>query len=305
MPTRIEAYLTLPLLLVLGGCPVWGHGRAGGGSDDGCTTAGDCSVGSTCDSSGECVVAPTCTSDLGCSPGHVCDFRGTCVVENPGECRTNTDCTGGKVCVENSCRATGAETCQFDLECGPNQTCVNNACVNECTGASQCGSGETCVGGRCETSTSECTTSDDCSGSESCVDGRCLPPCSSSGTCSDSQDACDSDGFCHPDWHPQSFCTSSAQCANGSVCDTDAGICRIDCKASSPLVTNYTPGPSCTGANADCACQTADAQFPTCGFTTAPSDDDFCRTSAEGMSNCATANDCPTSGQDCVNGSCQ
>ncbi len=304
MPTRIEALLTLPLLLALSGCPVWGNDRAGGGSD-GCATDGDCSVGFVCtESTGVCSMAPTCTTDASCSPGSVCDFRGTCVPQASGECRTNDDCNGGMVCVENTCRATGAETCQFDLECAAGMQCVDNACVNSCTSAAQCGSGESCVSGRCVTDTDECTTSSQCSGSESCVDGRCLPPCSSGGNCSDSQDACDADGFCHPDWHPQVFCDANDDCNPGSTCDIPAGICRVACTASSPLVTNYTPNASCTGANADCACQTADVQFPTCGLTTAPGDDDFCRTAAEGMSDCATESDC-SGGQHCVNGACE
>ena len=74
MPTRFEALLAVPLMLALSGCPVWRNGNADDRrGDSGCSTAGDCAVGFTCDvGSGECIASPVCTSDASCGAGKVC-----------------------------------------------------------------------------------------------------------------------------------------------------------------------------------------------------------------------------------------
>lgn len=302
MQTRLPALLLLPLVMLLGGCPVWGNDGGGGGNGT-CRTNGDCAVGSYClEATDMCTVSTTCTSDAQCSPSQNCDYRDTCVPDVPDACRGDGDCTGGTVCVEGFCRATGIEVCQFDLECASG-LCVDSACTFSCTSATQCGSGQVCTGGRCVTDATQCTTTSDCSGSKHCVDGRCLADCTSA-SCSDAQDTCGDDHFCRPHWQQSGFCTNSSQCAAGSVCDIAAGICRIACTAASPLVTGYSGG-ACGGsfANADCACQSADAQFPTCGFTSSAGDDDYCRTTAETVSDCEVKAECGAS-QHCIDGSC-
>lgn len=297
MPLRFRLVAFVPFLLTLAGCPVW-NGDGGGGPTPACATDGDCEVGETC-TSAVCVPTSTCVTDAMCGAGQVCDFRGTCVPRQTGACRNDADCSGGKVCVEGSCRATGIETCQFDLECGPAQVCIDSKCVNRCSVAGDCGSGEMCTGGRCVVDPTECLTSADCSGNAHCVGGRCLAGCS--GNCSDADDVCDVDGFCRPDWRPAAFCDSDQDCAVGSRCELATGICRVPCDPASPLVTGYT-GSSCSGVTADCACQTSDAQFVSCGLPAGA--DDYCRTASELASDCETGADC-ASNQQCVNGRCE
>jgi hypothetical protein len=306
MQTRLSALFTLPLVMLLGGCPVWGSDNSsGGGTTDSCRTHGDCDVGTYCDGSGRCVASNTCASDVQCTLSQNCDFRDTCVPDVAGACRYDADCESTDVCIEGFCREVGVETCQFDLECATNN-CVDNACTPTCSSTSQCGSGQVCnnLTGRCEVNATECDTSSQCSGNEHCVDRRCLPDCESS-SCSDAQDTCGDDHFCRPSWEQAGFCSSNTQCAPGSTCDIPTGVCRIVCTAASPLVTGYSGG-SCGGsfATADCACQSADAQFPTCGITSSAGDDDFCRTAGEQMSDCQTRSDC-ASNQHCVDGACE
>lgn len=303
MQTRLSL-LTLPLVMLLSGCPVWGN-DGGGNATGGCRTHGDCSVGDYCDAvSDACTMSNTCTTDAGCIASDHCDYRGTCVPDVAGGCRTDTDCGPTDVCVEGFCRTVGAETCQFDIECGAGQRCVDSACTFECTTAAQCGSGQTCTGGRCVVDATECVTSNDCSGSLHCVEGRCLQDCAGGGGCSDAQDSCSAeDAFCRPHWQQNAFCTGNTDCALGSVCEIATGICRIPCDPASSLITMYNanPNPSCMSATADCACQARNVLLPVCGLPANP--DDYCRTSAETVSNCTIHTDC-TSGKHCVDGSC-
>lgn len=303
MQTRLPAFLALPLLMLLGGCPVWGNDRETGGA---CRTAGDCAVGSYCDvSSGACVPSAICTSDAGCFADEHCDTSGSCVPDVPGGCQRDTDCGPTDVCIEGFCRAVGAETCQFDLECDASQRCVDNKCTFECSTVADCGSGEKCTDGLCVVDTNQCTRSSDCGSNRHCVDGRCLQDCEGGGSCSDPQDACSpDDSFCRPDWEQNSFCTTNADCASGSVCELATGICRIACNPGSALITMYTanPNPSCSGATADCACQARNVLLPVCGLPGGT--DDYCRTIAETVSNCVVKDDCAAN-QHCVDGACQ
>lgn len=302
MQTRLPAFLALPLLMLLGGCPVWGHEDTAGR----CRTAGDCVAGSYCDDgSGACLPSSTCTTDANCGANEHCDVSGSCVPDVTGGCRSNADCGPTDVCIEGFCRTVGAETCQFDLECDGNQRCVDNTCTFGCTTATDCGSGQKCSNGVCVADPTQCTTSADCGGGRHCVDGRCLQDCLGGGSCSNPKDVCSADdSFCRPDWQQNSFCTTNADCAAGSVCELGTGICRIACDAGSSLVSMYNanPNPSCTSATADCACQARNVLLPVCGLPSGA--DDYCRTLAETVSNCVTKADCATN-QHCVDGSCQ
>lgn len=290
--------------MLLGGCPVWGGGGTSGPVPGSCRTNGDCAAGTYCSATtNKCVASIPCASDSACTSTQNCDFRNTCVPDVTNACRTDIDCSGGDVCVEGFCRTPGIDTCQFDLECASG-LCVDSACTSSCTNASQCGSGQVCTGNRCVNDPTECTATSGCSSGEHCVSGRCLADCTSS-SCTNSNDACGDDHFCHPDWQQSGFCNNNSDCAPGSVCQISTGICRISCTAGSPLVTGYSGG-ACGGAfsNADCACQSADTQFPTCGLSSTPADDDYCRTIGEQVSDCEVQSDCAAN-QHCVDGSCE
>lgn len=289
----------------LTGCPVWGDGgsdpcRSGrctsvcdttadcntGELCDGgacvpqtmCRTHGDCPVGAFCDATtNECTPSSECSTDAACTGGFWCDFRTTCVPHTPGDCRSNTDCSTGSLCIEDRCVVTDT-TCQLDRECPAGQACVNNECTAPCRDDGQCLAGDRCISSFCRPSTT-CTTSAGCDSGERCVTGRCLPDCATALTC-ETGSTCAPDQFCRPDWERTPFCTMDSDCNDGRVCRV--GVCRTPCPVA-PMT-----------------CMNIDAQFTGCAqegadmLCVAPTETPACRVNA----------DCPT-GRDCVNGQCR
>lgn len=90
-----------------------------------------------------------CSDVQNCVEGH-------CVNK---ECQSNSDCTGGKVC-------------------------LNNVCVNSCKATSDCPSGLICTNGQCVNppTPSVCKTTSDCSNNYLCSESGCVCPTGSTVT---------------------------------------------------------------------------------------------------------------------------
>jgi hypothetical protein len=284
MPARFSSAL-LPLLLVLGGCPVWLDGR----SDDTrrppseeCVSHGDCDEGSACVAFlGECRETAPCETDDHCRASEVCDHRGTCVPRAEGECRGDAECAPSERCVTNRCKAEDS-ICQFDHQCGVDgegnaRVCVNNECARVCVSDGECGSGQRCASNLCVTDPNQCTHSSECGAGSHCVDGSCRPACTTALDCP-GVEICD-EGFCRPDTSPQAFCSSEADCAEGRLCVD--GACRTPCP------------------EAPATCQHFDFQLTVCNEETM-----LCEAPSESVADCFGASDCPSS-EWCVDGICR
>lgn len=309
-----RAFSFLPLLLLLGGCPVYGSGPvqrevqvscqgdfdcpsdtfcdSGTNScvayDFGiCLTDGDCPVGSYCDQAdGGCYIAAVseCRADGDCTSGFECDFRDSCRPAQVDDCMVDNDCVGGDLCIENLCTPL-VETCQFDFQCSAGFTCANNRCRLLCGPQTTCPSGTACEASLCQPVIGECIDSSDCPDlATNCVEGTCLRRCDEG--CDASIEVCDPEGFCRsrtsPDPQaPTPFCRTDADC-DGSICVE--GLCRTACDSSAP--------------EPDLICASRDGQVPLCG------PDDLCYAESELQSDCRVQGDCPD-GQDCIDGSCR
>ena len=309
-----RAFSFLPLLLLLGGCPVYGSGPvqrevqvscqgdfdcpsdtfcdSGTNScvayDFGiCLTDGDCPVGSYCDQAdGGCYIAAVseCRADGDCSSGFECDFRDSCRPAQADDCMVDNDCIGGELCLENLCTPL-VETCQFDFQCSAGFTCTNNRCRLLCGPQTTCPSGTACEASLCQPVIGECIDSSDCPDlATNCVEGTCLRRCDEG--CDASIEVCDPEGFCRsrtsPDPQaPTPFCRTDADC-DGSICVE--GLCRTACDSNAP--------------EPDLICASRDGQVPLCG------PDDLCYAESELQSDCRVQGDCPD-GQDCIDGSCR
>lgn len=309
-----RAFSFLPLLLLLGGCPVYGSGPvqrevqvscqgdfdcpsdtfcdSGTNScvayDFGiCLTDGDCPVGSYCDQAdGGCYIAAVseCRADGDCTSGFECDFRDSCRPAQVDDCMVDNDCVGGDLCIENLCTPL-VETCQFDFQCSAGFTCANNRCRLLCGPQTTCPSGTACEASLCQPVIGECIDSSDCPDlATNCVEGTCLRRCDEG--CDASIEVCDPEGFCRsrtsPDPQaPTPFCRTDADC-DGSICVE--GLCRTACDSSAP--------------EPDLICASRDGQVPLCG------PDDLCYAESELQSDCRVQGDCPD-GQDCLDGSCR
>lgn len=309
-----RAFSFLPLLLLLGGCPVYGSGPVqrevqvscqgdfdcpsdtfcdpGTNScvayDLGiCLTDGDCPVGSYCDrADGGCYIAAVseCRADGDCTSGFECDFRDSCRPAQVDDCMVDNDCVSGDLCIENLCTPL-VETCQFDFQCSAGFTCTNNRCRLLCSPQTTCPSGTACEASLCQPVIGECIDSSDCPDlATNCVEGTCLRRCDEG--CDASIEVCDPEGFCRsrtsPDPQaPTPFCRTDADC-DGSICVE--GLCRTACDSNAP--------------EPDLICASRDGQVPLCG------PDDLCYAESELQSDCRVQGDCPD-GQDCIDGSCR
>ncbi len=309
-----RAISLLPLVLLLGGCPIYGSGpverevqvscqsdfdcpgdtycnaesNACVAYDFGiCLTDGDCPVGSYCErTDGGCYIPAIaeCGADGDCTSGFECDFRDSCRPETFGTCLIDGDCAGGDVCIANLCTPL-AETCQFDFQCAAGFTCANNRCLLLCGPDTHCPTGTSCQDSLCQTNVGECIDSSECPDlTTNCVEGTCLRRCDEG--CDGATEVCDAEGFCRPRTLPDPnaptpFCRTDADC-DGTICVE--GVCRTECDITAPAP--------------DDICASYDGQVPLCG------PDNLCYAESELMSDCRTRSDCE-SGQDCIDGSCR
>lgn len=311
---KSRAVSFLPLLLLLGGCPIYTDGPVQRGvqvscqsdfdcpsdtfCDPGsnsclaydfgiCLTDGDCPVGSYCDrADGGCYIPAVaeCRADTDCLSGFECDFRDSCRPAEPGDCLVDNDCLANELCIENLCTPL-VETCQFDFQCSAGFTCANNRCRLLCGPGTICPSGTACEASLCQPIVGECVDSSDCPDlTTNCVEGTCLRRCDEG--CDTAIEVCDPEGFCRPRTSPDPeaptpFCRKDADC-DGSICLE--GLCRTQCDSNAP--------------EPDLICASHDGQVPLCG------PDDLCHAESELQSDCRVQRDC-AEGQDCIDGSCR
>lgn len=304
----------VPMLLLLGGCPVYGpdraprdvpatcHTDADCPSDafcdpsashcitydfGTCLTDGDCPVGSYCDrSDGGCYIPAVaeCRLDGDCASGFECDFRDTCRPAVDGNCLDDADCEANRLCIENLCTPVD-QTCQFDFQCAAGFSCANNRCRLLCGPSTQCPTGTRCQDALCQPKTGECVDSSDCPDlTTNCVEGICLRRCEAG--CDPQTEICGPESFCRPRTSPDPnapapFCRTDEDC-DGTLCVE--GVCRTACDVSAP--------------NPDDLCASYDGQVPLCG------PDNLCYAQSELLSDCRTQSDCPDT-QSCVDGRCR
>jgi hypothetical protein len=304
----------LPLVLLLGGCPIYGSGPVQRGVEISCqsdldcpadtfcdwesnecvgydfgvcVTDGDCPVGSYCDrADGGCYIPAiaACSGSGDCTSGFECDFRNSCRPETFGTCLTDGDCSGSDLCIANRCTPL-AETCQFDFQCAAGFSCANNRCMLLCGPDTRCPTGTSCRDSLCQPNLGECIDSSECPDlTTNCVEGTCLRRCDAG--CVEATELCDPEGFCRPRTLPDPnaptpFCRNDADC-DGTICVE--GVCRTECD-------NGAPEP-------DDICASYDGQVPFCG------PDNLCYAPSELLSDCRVQGDC-VNGQDCVDGKCR
>ncbi|MCD6500363.1 MAG: hypothetical protein J7M25_18865 [Deltaproteobacteria bacterium] len=91
-------------------------------------------------------------------------------------CNSSTDCQGGQVCYEHTCRS----VCSKDEDCPGGSRCHHGLCKVTCTASSQCLGGEVCADDLCQQA---CIESTECEGGEVCRDGVCRKSCASNDEC--------------------------------------------------------------------------------------------------------------------------
>ncbi|MBI5526203.1 MAG: hypothetical protein HY897_07695 [Deltaproteobacteria bacterium] len=154
-----------------------------------CTHLCDCQQGWDC-VDGTCIVIDAgdigvvfCCENAGCPADAPCELRdgryGTCQGDldggtdagdgGTGECRSDSDCTAGQVCLDGFC-TTGGE-CRSDLDCAAGQVCQNGVCVSEPQ------DGGTDAGDAGDGGTGECAADSDCAAGQVCVNIGGLNAC--------------------------------------------------------------------------------------------------------------------------------
>lgn len=158
-------------------------------------------------------------------------------------CSTNTNCSGGQVCINARCTS----TCTGAAQCSSGQVCLNGACTTACGTSAACGGGQVCVNGGC---TNACIDSGDCTGGQVCIQGVCgtpnTPPADAL-LCT-AQSDCDADQLCIAGVCVLG-CDTNTDCTGGLVCGdllNNPGL-RI-CLAPSASC----PGTPCTGLLSAC-----------------------------------------------------
>lgn len=137
-----------------------------------------------CDSQGYCQPYQ-CNSDLDCDEKACGSCLATMVC---GECESDIDCPGTKVCDKSegaatgtcafSCTPGGPGVCLSSSDCPDGFFCSGGTCERGCVENEDCGPGDVCRGDQC---VKGCTTDAACGGDFVCVQGGCLyagKPCS-------------------------------------------------------------------------------------------------------------------------------
>ena len=84
---------------------------------------------------------------------------------NKPQCRQNSDCPAGGVCMNNMCEA---QPCSATSDCPDGQVCSNGQCLTqECSATSDCPTGDICSNGLCIEQMS-CTSDSDCPTGQTC-----------------------------------------------------------------------------------------------------------------------------------------
>lgn len=187
-------------------CTDYGVCRDGNGGNAGslcspCNTDNDCGErGAMCVTFGgasDAFCGRACEGNRDCPSGYSCvnaNGSGQCVPsvgecgDGPqGECRTDSECLGDRVCVDNQCVAptTPQVPCTTSAQCPTGQTCIDAFCRGTCTTNSQCRGDETCVANQCIPAPEpECSVATDCGASGFlCVDSACVARCTDNTTC--------------------------------------------------------------------------------------------------------------------------
>lgn len=155
----------------------------------------------------------------------------------PTGCKTNTDCTGGKVC---DTQTSSCVVCLSDTQCSgstPKCQVSTHTCV-KCLTNTDCPSGEVCSNGTCVGA--PCTTNTDCTNANlpSCVAGQCHQcatdiDCSGNTTySSQGKDYCDLTGNVCVECNANTDCPSYPD----AVCQDN--VC---CNKSPPTITLINP----------------------------------------------------------------
>ncbi len=123
------------------------------------------------------------------------------------DCLTNSDCSGGQVCVNNACVA-----CTNNAQCANGQICQNGACkIPQCVSNAGCNNGQVCVNNNCVA----CTSNAQCANGQVCQNGACaVPQCIDNLGCKNGQVCVNNNCVA---------CTTNAQCGQGFQCK--AGVC--------------------------------------------------------------------------------
>ena len=217
------------LVLAAAGCDSSRPVDACAGLD--CDDGVDCTQDSCDDGTGQCVHEP---DDSACGPAEICDAEAGCVAapcEQDADCDDDQWCNGTEACVDGSCEAGTAPDCDDGIDC------TIDACDEEADACEHtpddglCAEGEICdpdQGCRTEAecgSDADCDDGQWCNGAETCVAGACQagtePDCDDGVDCT--VDACDeeSDSCSHQPDH--------TACAEGELCDPEAGCQAVDC----------------------------------------------------------------------------
>ena len=236
------------------------EGGSSGGST-GCTSNADCTGGKICWND----TCTTCIADSECDSGEVCGNDGLCQPEGSSGgdggssggsdgggstgCTSNAECTGGKVCWNNTCT-----TCIADSECDSGEICGNDGlCQPE---GSSGGDGGSSGGTPTAALGDSCSDDSDCGSNLKCVSfGSGTSLCSRTCVGDGSTDDCPTDYKCVT--NPQTLNTQ-----NG----TDKRPVFRMCKHESQASGSDTGYPFSTPVGGSCANDSNTCQSGVCGF---------------------------------------
>lgn len=189
-----------------------------------------------------------------CGTDNDCGATAICNVEAGGsceevECKTDSQCSGNNICVNNEC------VCTTNSDCGFKQVCQSQQCVDvECTADNQCTNG-VCLGDN----TCGCTFDSQCGEKNKCENSQCVPvECTSNdhcavGVCQDYSCGCSFDSQCGPQMKCEASecvaveCTSNDHCTEGVCIDYECACAQnSDCAEQEVCSMNECVAVECT-----------------------------------------------------------